>query len=143
MNIVKDDLIVKVDELTGEVEILREELNAVSQSRNKLRQKITDLEDELKKTKEQTKQQCKCAGQYSKTKNYCVHFTANSDQEDEGDVPISQRKRFTRVEMARVLMERNQVIFVVIYAKLAPLQIMYFSTKNVSWNFKRQCDGPK
>ena len=24
------------------------------------------------------------------------------------DVPLSQRKRFTRVEMARVLMERNQ-----------------------------------
>lgn len=33
----------------------------------------------------------------------------NSDQEDEGDVPMAQRKRFTRVEMARVLMERNQV----------------------------------
>lgn len=34
---------------------------------------------------------------------------AHSDQEDEGDVPMAQRKRFTRVEMARVLMERNQV----------------------------------
>lgn len=28
--------------------------------------------------------------------------------EEEEDVPLSQRKRFTRVEMARVLMERNQ-----------------------------------
>lgn len=36
-------------------------------------------------------------------------FAAHSDQEDEGDVPMAQRKRFTRVEMARVLMERNQV----------------------------------
>lgn len=36
-------------------------------------------------------------------------FTDSSDQEDEGDVPMAQRKRFTRVEMARVLMERNQV----------------------------------
>lgn len=36
-------------------------------------------------------------------------FSDNSDQEDEGDVPMAQRKRFTRVEMARVLMERNQV----------------------------------
>lgn len=35
--------------------------------------------------------------------------TAHSDQEEEGDVPMAQRKRFTRVEMARVLMERNQV----------------------------------
>lgn len=57
MNIVKDDLIVKVDELAGEIEILREELNAVSQSREKLRNKVTDLEEELKKTKEQVKQQ--------------------------------------------------------------------------------------
>ena len=57
MNIVKDDLIVKVDELTGEIEILRDELNAVIQSRNKLKVKVTELEDELRKTKEQMKQQ--------------------------------------------------------------------------------------
>lgn len=30
------------------------------------------------------------------------------DNEDEADVPMAQRRRFTRVEMARVLMERNQ-----------------------------------
>lgn len=35
--------------------------------------------------------------------------TDSSDHEDEGDVPMAQRKKFTRVEMARVLMERNQV----------------------------------
>ncbi len=90
MNIVKDDLIVKLDELTGELEIMREELNAVIQSRNKLKVKVTDLEDELRKTKEQIKTQ------------------SNSEHEEEGDVPMAQRKRFTRVEMARVLMERNQ-----------------------------------
>ena len=28
--------------------------------------------------------------------------------EEDDDVPMAQRKRFTRVEMARVLMERNQ-----------------------------------
>jgi c-Jun-amino-terminal kinase-interacting protein 4 len=89
LNIVKDDLIVKVDELTGELEILREELNAVIQSRNKLKVKVGELEDDLRKAKEQMKQQ-------------------TSEQEDDGDVPMAQRKRFTRVEMARVLMERNQ-----------------------------------
>ncbi|XP_064548151.1 JNK-interacting protein 3 isoform X6 [Drosophila montana] len=88
LNIVKDDLIVKVDELTGEVEIVREELNAMQQSRTKLRQRIGELEDELKKTKEQVKQQ--------------------STEQEENDVPLAQRKRFTRVEMAMVLMERNQ-----------------------------------
>lgn len=85
----KDDLIVKVDELTGELEILREELNAVIQSRNKLKMKVGELEDDLRKAKEQMKQQ-------------------SSEHEDDGDVPMAQRKRFTRVEMARVLMERNQ-----------------------------------
>lgn len=90
MNIVKDDLIVKVDELTGELEILREELNAVIQSRNKLKTKVSELEDDLRKAKDQIKQQ-----------------TSEHEGED-GDVPMAQRKRFTRVEMARVLMERNQ-----------------------------------
>lgn len=51
LNIVKDDLIVKVDELTGEIEILREELNTANQSRQKLRQKVSDLEEELKQSK--------------------------------------------------------------------------------------------
>lgn len=84
----KDDLIVKVDELTGELEILREELNAVIQSRNKLKTKVGELEDDLRKAKEQMKQ--------------------TSEHEENDDVPMAQRKRFTRVEMARVLMERNQ-----------------------------------
>ncbi|XP_053676833.1 JNK-interacting protein 3 [Anopheles nili] len=92
LNIVKDDLIVKVDELTGEIEILREELNAVILARNKLKSKVAELEEELKKTKAQVKQASSSA----------------TDQEEEGDVPMAQRKRFTRVEMARVLMERNQ-----------------------------------
>lgn len=60
LNIVKDDLIVKVDELTGEIEILREELNAVIISRNKLKMKVSELEDELRKTKEQIKSQSNC-----------------------------------------------------------------------------------
>lgn len=41
--------------------------------------------------------------------SFYLFLADNSDQEDEGDVPMAQRKRFTRVEMARVLMERNQV----------------------------------
>lgn len=51
MNIVKDDLIVKVDELAGEIEILREELNTANQSRSKLRQRVAELEDEIKQSK--------------------------------------------------------------------------------------------
>lgn len=59
LNIVKDDLIVKVDELSGEVEILSEQLNTATQAKHKLIQKVTDLEEELKKTKDLVKQQSK------------------------------------------------------------------------------------
>lgn len=90
LNIVKDDLIAKVDELTGEHEILREEIKSLQAVRSKLQQKIQDLEDELKKVKEDAEQ------------------SKATKADDAEDVPMAQRKRFTRVEMARVLMERNQ-----------------------------------
>uniref|UniRef100_A0A8C7UZB8 C-Jun-amino-terminal kinase-interacting protein 3 n=1 Tax=Oncorhynchus mykiss TaxID=8022 RepID=A0A8C7UZB8_ONCMY len=71
LNIVKNDLIAKVDELSGEHEVLREELEALRTAKNK------------------------------------VHIKYSSPMVD-GDVTMTQRRRFTRVEMARVLMERNQ-----------------------------------
>eukprot|EP00095_Tigriopus_kingsejongensis_P005190 maker-scaffold321_size207582-snap-gene-1.30 protein:Tk05190 transcript:maker-scaffold321_size207582-snap-gene-1.30-mRNA-1 annotation:"c-jun-amino-terminal kinase-interacting protein 3" len=92
LNIVKDDLIAKVDELTGEHEILREEIKSLQNVRSRLENKVQELEDELKKTKEDFEK----AGKVGKS------------DEEENDVPMAQRKRFTRVEMARVLMERNQ-----------------------------------
>ncbi|KAK2575563.1 hypothetical protein KPH14_011279 [Odynerus spinipes] len=91
LNVVKDDLIVKVDELTSEQEILREEVRGLQQTKERLRQRVAALEEELKKVKEEAE---------------AVAKAAKSD--DEEDVPLAQRKRFTRVEMARVLMERNQ-----------------------------------
>lgn len=109
LNIVKDDLIVKVDELTGEIEIVREELNAMQQSRTKLRQRISELEDELKKVKEQVKQQSECLFNSRRVHKLINSFVLLTDTEqEENDVPLAQRKRFTRVEMAMVLMERNQ-----------------------------------
>ena len=79
LNIVKDDLIAKVDELTryflwlfvinlqfislchnfSEHEILREEIKSLQNVRSKLQQKITDLEDELKKAKDDAEQAAK------------------------------------------------------------------------------------
>nr|XP_012229291.1 PREDICTED: JNK-interacting protein 3 isoform X2 [Linepithema humile] len=91
LNVVKDDLIVKVDELTSEQEILREEVRGLQQARERLRQRVAALEEELKKVKEEAEAAAKA-----------------TKSDDEEDVPLSQRKRFTRVEMARVLMERNQ-----------------------------------
>ncbi|XP_034046841.1 sperm associated antigen 9a isoform X10 [Thalassophryne amazonica] len=91
LNVVNKDLIMKVDELTCEKEMLQGELEAVLQAKTKLEDKNRELEEELKKVRvemEETKQKTK-------------------DEED-SDVPTAQRRRFTRVEMARVLMERNQ-----------------------------------
>uniref|UniRef100_A0AAQ5WZ57 C-Jun-amino-terminal kinase-interacting protein 4 n=1 Tax=Amphiprion ocellaris TaxID=80972 RepID=A0AAQ5WZ57_AMPOC len=93
LNVVKNDLIAQVDELSCEKEVLRGELDAVTLAKTKLEEKNKDLEEELKKVRaelEDTKQKVK------------------NDNEDDSDVPTAQRKRFTRVEMARVLMERNQ-----------------------------------
>lgn len=89
LNVVKDDLIVKVDELTGELEMLREEILSLNVSRTKLRERVSELEDELRKVKE-------------------ANESKPDTGDEEADVPMAQRKRFTRVEMARVLMERNQ-----------------------------------
>ncbi|OXA53198.1 JNK-interacting protein 3 [Folsomia candida] len=90
LNIVKDDLIAKVDELTSEHEILREEITSINALKARMKLRNTELEDEIKKIKEE----------YEKK--------SQNKSDDEDDVPLAQRKRFTRVEMARVLMERNQ-----------------------------------
>lgn len=93
LNIVKNDLIAQVDNLSCEKEVLRGELEAVAQAKTKLEEKNKELEEELRKVKaelEEAKQKVK------------------NENEDDSDVPTAQRKRFTRVEMARVLMERNQ-----------------------------------
>ncbi|XP_035828297.1 C-Jun-amino-terminal kinase-interacting protein 4 [Aplysia californica] len=92
LNIVKDDLIAKVDELSSEQEILREEITSLQAVKSRLQLRITQLEDELKKVKEENDRK--------------KEHTEKTEEED--DVPMAQRKRFTRVEMARVLMERNQ-----------------------------------
>ncbi|XP_029932935.1 C-Jun-amino-terminal kinase-interacting protein 4 isoform X2 [Myripristis murdjan] len=93
LNVVKNDLIARVDELSCEKEVLQGELDAVTQAKTKLEERNKELEEELKKLRadlEEAKQKAK------------------NDNEDDSDVPTAQRKRFTRVEMARVLMERNQ-----------------------------------
>ncbi|XP_016342415.1 C-Jun-amino-terminal kinase-interacting protein 3-like isoform X5 [Sinocyclocheilus anshuiensis] len=99
LNIVKNDLIAKVDELSSEQEVLREELETVKQSKSKVDQRVKELEEELKRLRAEA-------------------LGVSQDSKDEGgedyssplqdDVAMTQRRRFTRVEMARVLMERNQ-----------------------------------
>ncbi|XP_078257623.1 C-Jun-amino-terminal kinase-interacting protein 4-like isoform X2 [Rhinoraja longicauda] len=92
LNVVKNDLIAQIDELTCVKDVLQGELESVRQAKLKLEEKNRDLEEELRKVRleaEEAKSRAK-------------------EDSDESDVPTAQRKRFTRVEMARVLMERNQ-----------------------------------
>ncbi|XP_061080686.1 C-Jun-amino-terminal kinase-interacting protein 4 isoform X3 [Conger conger] len=91
LNVVKNDLIARLDELSCEKEVLQGELDVVKQTKGKLEEKNKELEEELKKVRAEVEEA------KLKTKD-----------EDDSDVPTAQRKRFTRVEMARVLMERNQ-----------------------------------
>ncbi|XP_077085862.1 C-Jun-amino-terminal kinase-interacting protein 4-like [Siphateles boraxobius] len=91
LNVVKNDLIARVDELVCEKDVLQGELEVLKHTKDKLEERNKELEDELKRVRAET--------QEAKVK---------TKEDDDSDVPTAQRKRFTRVEMARVLMERNQ-----------------------------------
>ncbi|MED6290089.1 C-Jun-amino-terminal kinase-interacting protein 4, partial [Characodon lateralis] len=91
LNVVNKDLILKVDELTCEKEVLQGEMEALLQAKNKIEEKNRKLEEELKKVRQEVEE-----------------VKQKSKDEEDSEVPTAQRKRFTRVEMARVLMERNQ-----------------------------------
>ncbi|KAL4002206.1 JNK_SAPK-associated protein-1 family protein [Acanthocheilonema viteae] len=87
LNIVKNDLIARVDELSSEQDILREEIRSLEMVRSKMNERIKELESEVRDLKDK------------------LEVRSEDDQED---LPMAQRKRFTRLEMARVLLERNQ-----------------------------------
>ncbi|VDK78788.1 unnamed protein product [Litomosoides sigmodontis] len=87
LNIVKNDLIARVDELNSEQDILREEIRSLEMVRSKMNDRIKELESEVRDLKDK------------------LEVKSEDDQED---LPVAQRKRFTRLEMARVLLERNQ-----------------------------------
>lgn len=53
LNIVKDDLIAKVDELQSELTMSKDETQQLTAVKNKLRSRVSSLEDEFKKTKEE------------------------------------------------------------------------------------------
>uniref|UniRef100_A0A8C3PCW9 C-Jun-amino-terminal kinase-interacting protein 3 n=1 Tax=Chrysemys picta bellii TaxID=8478 RepID=A0A8C3PCW9_CHRPI len=92
LNVVKNDLIAKVDQLSGEQEVLKGELEATKQAKAKMENRVKELEEELKRVKSEV----------------IVARREPKEEVEDDNIPIAQRRRFTRVEMARVLMERNQ-----------------------------------
>uniref|UniRef100_A0A8C9G1U4 Mitogen-activated protein kinase 8 interacting protein 3 n=1 Tax=Pavo cristatus TaxID=9049 RepID=A0A8C9G1U4_PAVCR len=51
LNVVKNDLIAKVDQLSGEQEVLKGELEATKQAKAKMETRVKELEEELKRVK--------------------------------------------------------------------------------------------
>ncbi|XP_073219089.1 C-Jun-amino-terminal kinase-interacting protein 3 isoform X15 [Lepidochelys kempii] len=92
LNVVKNDLIAKVDQLSGEQEVLKGELEATKQAKAKMENRVKELEEELKRVKSEV----------------IIARREPKEEVEDDNIPIAQRRRFTRVEMARVLMERNQ-----------------------------------
>ncbi|PAV81910.1 hypothetical protein WR25_17322 isoform C [Diploscapter pachys] len=87
LNIVKNDLIARVDELSSENDILREEVRSLEMVRQKMAEQIVKAEEELRTIK--------------------MKLAEKETENEEEDVPMAQRKRFTRSEMQRVLIDRN------------------------------------
>ncbi|XP_069463123.1 C-Jun-amino-terminal kinase-interacting protein 4-like [Ambystoma mexicanum] len=85
------NLIARVEELTGEREALKREVESLQQNLTRHEAKIREAEQDLIRTCEELEEVKKM-----------------NREDSEADVPAAQRKRFTRAEMARVLMERNQ-----------------------------------
>ncbi|XP_051023925.1 C-Jun-amino-terminal kinase-interacting protein 3 isoform X5 [Acomys russatus] len=101
LNVVKNDLIAKVDQLSGEQEVLKGELEAAKQAKVKLENRIKELEEELKRVKSE-------AAIARREPREEVEDVSSLLSTELDKIPMAQRRRFTRVEMARVLMERNQ-----------------------------------
>ncbi|KXJ05778.1 C-Jun-amino-terminal kinase-interacting protein 4, partial [Exaiptasia diaphana] len=84
----KNDLLKRLEEIANEKEILNEELITMKETKQNLNSRLTESEHELKRTKHEAEKATVAL--------------------KEASVSAAHRKRFTRVEMARVLMERNQ-----------------------------------
>ncbi|XP_055357155.1 C-Jun-amino-terminal kinase-interacting protein 3-like isoform X2 [Paramacrobiotus metropolitanus] len=92
LNVVKDDLIAQLDELSSEKEMFREENASLQEVKNKLKERIVNLEDNLKRMRE----------------HYELKLHEASQDDENALVPYAQQKRFTRVEMARLVQEKNK-----------------------------------
>lgn len=125
LNVVKDDLIAEVDRLTNEVSMYEQAVEQLNTTKDQMKHKVSSLDAELRKTKEELEKAKQKIREVSisiiiymmldnvilsiydrLTRELCKFFNLNIQNNEEG-VPYSQRKRFGRAEMAKVLMERN------------------------------------
>ncbi|OCT72955.1 hypothetical protein XELAEV_18035936mg [Xenopus laevis] len=91
IDMARKSLIARVEELTVEREALKHENESLTQSLSRCESRLRETEQDLQRSRLELDEARKM-----------------SSEDAEVDVPAAQRKRFTRAEMARVLMERNQ-----------------------------------
>jgi len=94
LNIVKDDLLQELDQIANKYAKVKIELENAKKEKDNLFTRVNTMEKDLSAMK-------------SGGKGADDDQGAEDEDEEEED-PTEKRKRFTRVEMARVLMERNQ-----------------------------------
>ena len=88
----KNELLRRVEEVLREKELNEEEISGLHATKARMKLKITEMEQALKRTRlENEKAQIQLKNKMAEEK-----------------MSSANRKRFTRVEMAKVLMERNQ-----------------------------------
>ncbi|XP_072281532.1 C-Jun-amino-terminal kinase-interacting protein 4-like isoform X2 [Pyxicephalus adspersus] len=91
VDMARKSLIARVEELTAEREALKREAQNTGQNLARCEFRLREAEQELHMTRMEL----------DEARKLCR-------EDAEVDIPAAQRKRFTRAEMARVLMERNQ-----------------------------------
>ncbi|MEE6483188.1 hypothetical protein FKM82_013461 [Ascaphus truei] len=91
VDMARKSLIARVEELTSEREALKRESGSLTQGLGRCESKLRETEEDLKRSRIELDEVRK-----------------QSREDAEVDIPAAQRKRFTRAEMSRVLMERNQ-----------------------------------
>ncbi|CAH8626159.1 unnamed protein product [Schistosoma rodhaini] len=94
LNVVKDDLLARIDHLTSENISLRESVNMLTDSRVRLQSELTNIDQMLNEARTEINQLNEKLSFYQDKTNI---ESTNS----------AQVKRFTRSEMARILAERN------------------------------------
>nr|CAH8860699.1 unnamed protein product [Trichobilharzia regenti] len=95
LNVVKDDLLSKIDYLTSENLSLRESVDMLTHARASLQGELTNTDQMLSDARSEITQL---------TEKLSTYYQENKNEESSNP---SQRKRFTRSEMARILAERN------------------------------------
>ncbi|CAL8083975.1 unnamed protein product [Calicophoron daubneyi] len=94
LNVVKDDLIAKIDALTSENISLQESVSLLTKARSSLQSELTSTDQLLNDARAELDE--------------LKERISNATHKAEDSAGSMHRKRFTRAEMARVLSERNQ-----------------------------------